>query len=65
MEYKSKFKAQEIDALLDKIKQGGTGGGVPIVSSEEERDALNLPVGSLVSVVKEGTMTSIRDLYQP
>ena len=34
MEYKSKFKAQEIDALLDKIKQGGTGGGVPIVSSE-------------------------------
>lgn len=65
MEYKSKFKAEKIDELLDKVNQGGNGGGVPIVSSEEERDALNLPVGSLVSVVKEGTETSLRNLYQP
>lgn len=63
MEYKSKFKAQEIDVLLDKVKQGGNGGGVPIVSSEEERDALNLPIGSLVSVVK--TSVDFAKLYQP
>lgn len=68
MGYTSKYKGAEIDALLDKVEalpEGGNGGGVPIVSSEEERDALNLPVGSLVSVVKEESVTSIRYLYQP
>lgn len=66
MGYTSKFTGAEIDNLLDKVNQGGNGGGVPIVSSEAELDALNLPIGSVASIVSSTkTLVSLRDLYQP
>lgn len=66
MGYTSKYKGAEIDALLDKVTQGGTGGGVPIVSSEEELEALNLPIGSEVSVANNSIKrVGFSELYQP
>lgn len=64
--FTSKFKGAEIDNLLSKVQEGGTGGGVPIVSSVEELDA-NASAGSIAVVAKQGTnqVVSFRDLYQP
>ena len=66
MGYTSKYKGAEIDALLDKVNQGGNGGGVPIVSSETELNA-NAPAGSLSVVAFQGGAQELRfrDLYQP
>lgn len=65
MEYKSKFKAEEIDYYLEKVKNGGTGGGVPIVSSDADLDA-KAPAGSLAVVAKESTLREVgfNDLFQ-
>lgn len=58
MEYKSIFKAKEIDTLLKS--------GVPIVDSVDKLDALDLQVGSLASVAFDNVIEkSFRDLYQP
>lgn len=65
MGYTSKYKGAEIDALLDKVKKGGNGGGVPIVSSETELDALNLPIGSIASVASDVDTVDVVSLYQP
>lgn len=63
MGYKSKFKAAEIDSLLEQVKNGGTGGGVPIVDSVDMLSA-DAPVGS-VSVVGGKEEKSFRYLIQP
>lgn len=65
MGYTSKFTGAEIDNLLSKVQEGGSGGGVPIVSSEAELD-VNAPVGSLAVVAKESTLKEggFNDLYQ-
>lgn len=50
------------------VKKGGAGGGsgMPIVATEEELQALNLPVGSIASVAQSVVEeTSFRNFYQP
>lgn len=52
--------------VVVKKKGGAAAGGMPIVATEEELQALNLPVGSIASVAQAGVEeTSFRNLYQP
>lgn len=61
--YKSKFTGPEIDEILGKAMSSG--GGIPIVDSEDKLD-LNVPQGSLASVAYNTMgVTSFRDMYQP
>jgi hypothetical protein len=59
------INAQTFSTRIASFSTGG--GGVPIVGSIEELEALDLPIGSLAVVAVPGTSTeySFRDLYQP
>lgn len=62
MSYKSKYSGEEVEALLDKISDGGV--GVKIVESLEELNALEAKVGDIATVAKEGlTQVKASDLF--
>lgn len=52
MEYKSKFKAAEIDAQLEKIAELSAN-SISITSSKDELGKLDVPLGSIGSIVSE------------
>lgn len=54
---------EKLEEFKDNIPSGN---GVPIVDSEEKLETLDLPQGSLASVVCDGSIiTSFRNLWQP
>lgn len=55
---------RHIKELEEKVEEGGGGGSIPIVESIEGLEALNLPVGSIASLVKEDYI-NLNTLYQP
>lgn len=57
------INAQTFSTRIASFSTGG--GGVPIVGSIEELEALDLPIGSLAVVASEFVKTSLADVYVP
>jgi hypothetical protein len=57
------INAQTFSTRIASFSTGG--GGVPIVGSIEELEALDLPIGSLAVVASESVKMSLADVYVP